>query len=263
MMGAGSQDVPADWARVPDEVFVTARTVTLEALGATDIPRRRDVASVSERIGEYYDPETNYAGATFLDVEPHDPNVFTVSDLYAVTLLSVDVDALSTRRFIEFGSHRKTLTERLSAIPPDANLLEADSDMLSAMADLHQAVRSALAPRGKEATSRKWVTAAKLCTRKRPDLFPVRDSVVCQLLGIQGYGNYEVDYQVFRHLIQDDGIRELLTQTVALTAQENPRARLDASLLRVLDVALWTYALWRILDDEPPDTHESPGPGSP
>ena len=71
---------------------------------------------------------------------------------------------------------------------------------LLAMAELHHALKRALSP--PEVTKpNPWVTDSKLCARKRPDLFPVRDSVVCAYLGlIDPKGNYEVDWQVFLHV---------------------------------------------------------------
>jgi len=84
-----------------------------------------------------------------------------------------------------------------------------------------------------------------LTARKRPDLFPVRDSVVCGYLGLDKgrKQNYEVDWQVFRRLLQDDGVRSQLDAVVDEAAR---RPGVDVGFvngrLRHLDVVLWMHA---------------------
>ncbi len=122
----------------------------------------------------------------------------------------------------------------------DANLSLADAASLEAMAAFHRALKPALSAT-ESATANPCVTVSKLSARKRPDLFPVRDSVVCALLGIGK--NYEVDWQVYRRLLQDDDIRRSLDQIVDNAAAipgvdvGSPTAR-----LRHLDVVLWMHA---------------------
>lgn len=88
-----------------------------------------------------------------------------------------------------------------------------------------------------------------------PDLFPVGDNVVCTALGLIGPGkpggSWRIDWQVYRRLIVDDDIHGAI-----ITAQDGLNAR-DRSLygreqdeLRVLDTALWTYEIWRIVADK-------------
>jgi hypothetical protein len=207
-----------------------AGLMALEALdGAT---RAGDsVAPAVERLGVYYDPEGNYAGQTYLGIEPHDPGWFTVADLYAVTLLRVDIDALATRRFTEPGPARARLTELLGDVPADVELADADASILAAMAALHDEVKRTLAPRGKESTSSKWVTAAKLCARKRPNLFPVRDSVIREQLGIDRFKNDEVDYQVFRGLMRDQEVQQALSTLIDRVSRKYPERPIDTCRL--------------------------------
>jgi Family of unknown function (DUF6308) len=89
-----------------------------------------------------------------------------------------------------------------------------------------------------------WVTASKLCARKRPDLFPVRDNVVCGYLGILRAGGYQVDWQVFRHLIQSREVVSRLDELVS-EAQADPDVNVGSvnNRLRHLDVVLWMHAL--------------------
>ncbi|MBC9820523.1 DUF6308 family protein [Terrabacter sp. MAHUQ-38] len=83
--------------------------------------------------------------------------------------------------------------------------------------------------------------ASKFCARKRPDLFPVRDRVVCRLLGIERSGNARVDWMVFRHLISDPDVRQAIHAVVGeLEREGDDRVELDTEPLRLLDAALWT-----------------------
>ena len=95
-------------------------------------------------------------------------------------------------------------------------------------------------------TKNPWVTASKLCARKRPDLFPVRDSVVCELLELSGLRqtqNYEVDWQVYRRIIQDDHVRAKLDAIVEEAgARDGVNIGHPNRRLRHLDVALWMHA---------------------
>jgi len=88
------------------------------------------------------------------------------------------------------------------------------------------------------------VTASILCARKRPYLFPVRDSVVRDFLGLTQYGNYQVDWQVFRAMLGDTTIVRACDTAVAAAYEEagDRRLAVDRDRLRVLDAALWTYA---------------------
>jgi hypothetical protein len=84
-----------------------------------------------------------------------------------------------------------------------------------------------------------------LCARKRPALFPVRDRLVCELLGLSAFKNYQVDWQVFRHLMRDQQIVAAIdAMLVAVEATHTDRLVLDQPHLRLLDAAIWTYAKW-------------------
>ncbi|WP_255632945.1 DUF6308 family protein [Actinotalea sp. Marseille-Q4924] len=116
-----------------------------------------------------------------------------------------------------------------------------------AMERLYLAVRDALSEPGVKSRNQ-WVTASKLCARKRYDLFPVRDSVVCTYLGLipskgKGRGNYQIDYQVYRALIGNREVIERIDDLVDRLRDGVPgrEVRLDGGRLRLLDAALWTW----------------------
>ena len=229
--------VPDGWEEMSEALFQHAYEATWAAL-------RHE--RVVERVAAYYSRERDFAGATFLAVGPVEPHRFTTGDLLALTMLQVQASPAVVRRLTEPSRTRAVLERMLSHehLPADSDLALADTATLVDMAALHGAVKQALSAT-ESPDANPWVTASKLTARKRPDLFPVRDSVVSGHLGLNtgGKQNYEVDWQVFRRLLQDDGIRAGLDQVVDEAARRpgvvvgSPNRR-----LRHLDVVLWMHA---------------------
>lgn len=118
------------------------------------------------------------------------------------------------------------------------------SPVLAAMEGLYEAVKQALSADTVK-NPNAWVTASKLCARKRPDLFPVRDKEVCDYLGLTQLQNYQVDWQVFRYLMGDrDIVAAIDMMGKAVTAvADGRRLQADHSRLRLLDAAIWTYVM--------------------
>jgi hypothetical protein len=227
---------PTDWTPATPRQLEQAKELVWLALNAE--------ATVGH-LETYYRRDGNYAGATFIDLDPVDPYSFTAADLLSLNLLSVAAQPVAVRRLLEPSRERGHLVRLLSEekLPLDADLAMADADQLLAMAQLHEALKQALSP-AEVKNPNPWVTASKLCARKRPDLFPVRDNVVCKHLGlIESRGNYEVDWQVFRHVIQDNAIRRQLD---AIVDEAAGRPGVDVGhpnrRLRHLDVVLWMHA---------------------
>lgn len=227
---------PSGWSATTEAQLERAMDRVWEALN--------DEAAVG-RLESYYRRDGNYAGATFIDLDPVDPYSFTPADLLSLNLLSVAAQPVAVRRLLEPSRQRGHLLRLLSEenLPLDADLAMADTDQLLAMAELHRALKNALSPADVK-NPNPWVTASKLCARKRPDLFPVRDNVVCKYLGlIDPKGDYQVDWQVFRHVIQNNAIRRRLDDLVDEASQRpgvdvgHPNRR-----LRHLDVVLWMHA---------------------
>jgi hypothetical protein len=227
---------PDKWNRATESQLERAEAQVWKAL---------DDEAVVDHVERNYRRGGNYAGATFIDLDPVDPYSFTPADLLSLNLLSVAAQPVAVRRLLEPSRERGHLVRLLSEenLPLDADLAIADTDQLLAMANLHQALKRALSPPDVKKPN-PWVTASKLCARKRPDLFPVRDNVVCRYLGLLDQkGNYEVDWQVFRHVIQDNAIRRRLDEIVDEASQRpgvdvgHPNRR-----LRHLDVILWMHA---------------------
>ncbi|WP_147066975.1 DUF6308 family protein [Knoellia locipacati] len=196
-------------------------------------------------MAAYYRRESNYAGATFSELNPNDPFSIGGSDLLAVHLLSVDIPQIAVRRLTEPCPTSTHLNRLLAsnALAVDLNLQTAGPETLDAMSEFYDGVKAALRPVAAK-TSDAWVTASKLCARKRPDLFPIRDKRVRQLLGTWELRSYAADWQVFCHLLSDNELMAALRDIVDEAAGMDGVSVGDPNgMLRHLDVALWTSTL--------------------
>lgn len=235
-------DLPADWAPLADEVL---RTVTEQAVFA--LTR----SAAIDDLARYYDRSGSYAGTLFLDVRPNDPCSIEAADLYAVTTLSMKLDARHGRLLLDEGDGRAGVQQQLRDL--DASLTITDLERadggstvtLARMYALHSRFRDLL-----PGDSSRWVTAAKLCARKRPQLFPVRDNLVCEYLSAgrplkrgDGWpGDFSVDIQAYAYLMTNpEVIASLGEMRKELTGTS--KVRLDEQDLRLLDCALWMAAL--------------------
>lgn len=159
-----------------------------------------------------------------------------------MTTLSVDIPVLAVRRFLENDDLKSSIGDTLRALPQRALEETVESDLI-AMAAFYDLVKISLAKADAQ-SSNPWVTSSKIAARKRPDLFPVRDNVVCKFLGIDRLGDRVKDWVVFRELMRDETIRAELERAVAEAKDLNTdgRAVFDMEPLRLLDVVLWTAA---------------------
>lgn len=211
---------------------------TLEAL--------QSVACVN-RLSNYYDRGSAYAGTLFLDVEPNNPDLIEPSDLYAITTLSMELDPRHGRLLLDAGDVREGVRRELRAIPANVPIQHLDAapdgaaETLQRTWELHCRFRRLLGE-----NSNWWVFAAKLAARKRPYLFPVRDNLVCQYLR-GGHplrrdngrpGNFSIDMQVYAYLMTDSEVRSKLTDLNTALVERGIRG--DSIELRLLDAALWT-----------------------
>lgn len=222
-----------EFPSVKNAILDFARTQTLTALQDSGTPKR---------LAEFYDPEGNYAGATFTQLEPREPNRITGTDLLATGTLSVTTPPRAVRRFLEEPQTMSELSRLLEALPA-VKLEETTAQDFGAMSEFYDLVKESLAKAGTKFPNA-WVTASKIAARKRPELFPVRDSKVCELLGIQKLGDREKDWYVFRELMLDSEIQGLLSglpEQVQTAAGEAP-LRLEPAPLRLLDAVLWRFA---------------------
>ena len=227
--------LPADWPVLDQAVLDRAVATSLQALST------ETADPAHERLVRYYDRDSKNAATTFLDLPPRKRRGISAGDILATSLLDEAFDPAAVRRLLEPGPVRTEVTTALRALP-DAMLATADTDALEAMGAFYRTVLAAVTPPGKRREDH-WVVASKLCARKRPNLFPIRDDGVRELFGTTDLDDHRADWQVFRHVIGNHdvvhAIDQMLAATLALT--EGTETRIDQSRLRLLDVALWTY----------------------
>jgi len=236
--GPSRVDAPDDWPELDPGVRERAIAQALEALSGESHsgPVRRLVA--------YYAVDGDYAGASFATLPPVEPQTITATDLHATSLLSVDVGPGATRRLLGSSPERDRAVAALGQLP-DINLADAGAETLTSMEEFYRWVKSALSsPAARDPNP--WVTASKLCARKRPRLFPVRDRNVSTFLGVLKLNDFRMDWLVFRDLVRRPEVaHELALLPARVQGAAGERAVvIDESPLRLLDAALWTHTVW-------------------
>lgn len=233
--------LPEGWVPAADEVLATAREQTLAAVTGD---------ASCERLARYYDRNGSYAGTLFIDAEPNDSFDIGAADLYAVTTLSMDLNARQGRLLLDVGDVRAGVLRQLRNLDPSLPITDLEhgqggsAETLQRMYELHHRFRTLLADEGN-----RWVFAAKLCARKRPRLFPVRDNLVCTYLSAgrplksgDGWpGDFSVDIQVYAYLTTLPQVRSALSWLRAELTDKRG-VQLDDGDLRLLDSALWMTA---------------------
>lgn len=167
-------------------------------------------------VAAYFN-EPGFAGMTFSDLGLNPPCEFTADDLIAVALLDITWRPQVVRVLLQ--THKDQLADLLAEIPTDVDLWEA-SDVTMKAVDILWDVLTSIEGIG-------TASATKLLARKRPRLCPISDSIVIKAVDTPGR-----TWDVLRHLLQDSGAR---ADVEAL----RPIAAAGASLLRILDVAVW------------------------
>lgn len=173
-------------------------------------------AGLGRAVAAYF-REPCFAGMTFTDLGRNPPAEIIADDLLAVALLDITWRPQVVR--ILLGRGGQELARMLAGIAPDTDLWDA-ADGIRQRIDLLWEALTAIEGIG-------TASAAKLLARKRPRLCPVSDSAVIKAVAVPGR-----TWDVLRCLLQDPAAR---AQVEAL----RPAAAAGASLLRILDVALW------------------------
>lgn len=149
---------------------------------------------------------------------------FTAEDLLAVRMLSVTVPARAAVRLLD--TEAGWFHQLLADVPSDVALWEASDEHLGAADRLWRAVED-LHKVG-------WVTAGKLCARKRPLLVPIYDAVVKDALGPDDMGFWAS----LRDALAPGGKPGPIVEELA-GIRDAAGVGEDISLLRILDVAIW------------------------
>jgi hypothetical protein len=172
---------------------------------------------VRPAVAAYFDPAEGFAGMTFSTLGDNPPDQFTAADLLAVSLLDISWRPDVVRRLL--GGDRQELAGLLAGISTEVDLWQATDADLATVDRLWDALL--------DIPGVGTASAAKLLARKRPRLCPITDKVVIRAAGLPG-----LTWEVLRCLLQDPEAR------AGIEALRPPEAA-GASLLRILDVAIW------------------------
>jgi hypothetical protein len=176
-------------------------------------------------VAAYFGPDEIFPGLTFTCLGSNPRDTVTGDDLLAVSLLDIawrpDVvrQLLGTGTGAGTGAAAGNISRLLAAIRSDIDLWEASDEDLAAVDPLWDVLL--------RMPGIGTATASKLLARKRPRLCPVSDKVVIQAVGVPGW-----TWEALRCLLQDPAAR------ADVEALRPPSAD-AASLLRILDVAIW------------------------
>ncbi|MEJ7647714.1 MAG: DUF6308 family protein [Nakamurella sp.] len=169
-----------------------------------------------------------FDGATFDTWDPsgnraEDTDRFTSDDFTALPFLSIDPEARTLKSLL--GADADRASALLADLPRDLAFYDADIDWLynGAPTELWKLVRRSAGP----------TTVSKLMARKRPLLFPIRDSLVDRALGTTA----EAEWWRPLHALWNGNSGALQTRINAVRST----AGVDADLpsLRVFDVIAW------------------------
>jgi hypothetical protein len=175
------------------------------------------VPGLDQAMAAYFDPAEGFAGMSFCTLGHNPPGAVTADDLLAVSLLDIAWRPEAVRQLL--GHEAGRVSDMLSAIPPDLDLWAASDAEVATVDPLWDALL--------EMPGVGTATASKLLARKRPRLCPATDKVVIRAAGLPGQ-----TWEVLRFLLRDPSARD------GLEALRPPDAA-GASLLRLLDVAIW------------------------
>jgi hypothetical protein len=154
---------------------------------------------------------------TFSDLGQNPSAEIVADDLLAVSLLDITWRPQVVR--ILLISHKQQLSRLLADIPRDLDLWNAGDDVLRHI-DVMWEVLTGIEGIG-------TASATKLLARKRPRLCPISDNLVIKAVDAPGR-----TWDVLGYLLREPAAR---AEVEAL----RPDVAAGASLLRILDVALW------------------------
>ncbi|MEU7922992.1 DUF6308 family protein [Micromonospora zamorensis] len=183
--------------------------------------RIRDVLAVpgvDRLVAAYFDSDGPFAGTLFDLLGENPSNVLTLDDLLATTLLDISWRPLTVRALLADGGH---VTAGLAAIPTNLDLWNAGPYALQSATALHQWLDQlpGVGP----------VIASKLLARKRPRLVPIHDDVVFRVLAPP----QNKFWVTLAAALTESALRQEIEGL-------RPAGGDSISLLRLLDVAIWT-----------------------
>jgi hypothetical protein len=176
-----------------------------------------ETSQLPELVGLYFRPDRPFAGRDFDHRGDNPPDRVIADDLLAASLLDVRWKPLEVRTLLD--DLTGSISDFLGKITPEATLWDAtDQELCAADGLWDKLVR---------VNGVKKAKASKLMARKRPRLAPITDEVVVKAIGAR-----RQTWPVLRHCLQDESFRDTILELHGEGSE-------DASVLRLLDVALW------------------------
>lgn len=172
-----------------------------------------------------------------------DPNVISGSDLIAVALLSIEIRAKSKSGITPAAAllleeRSGEVTALLERLDPSLALHELDEKQfmltLGGEDSPGQLLHGLMLDILRDKRGNKWVAAHKLLARKRPGLFPIRDKVVSDAVGL---GSRSAWWRPWWSALTGESGSDIVRGV------EEIRRAADAehlTVLRVLDILIWT-----------------------
>lgn len=193
------------------------------------------VGSLQQYFGLGKHEGRSYSGSRFErlgtpDAQPHE---FTPEDLLAPALLSVPVNGLTVRLFLEDEKFRREVRGLLETIPVTLDLSNPNdtqardqlTDRNSPLSELWKLIKTI-----KGVGS---VRVSKLLARKRPHLVPIYDKIVARGIGLDNDAEH---WNVMAALFNQGALRDRLNEL-----RFDAKVPKEVSLLRVLDVTIWMH----------------------
>ncbi|MEO8555153.1 MAG: DUF6308 family protein [Actinomycetota bacterium] len=168
---------------------------------------------------------------------PEVENQITSDDLLAVAAVNAAMPAVVTNQLLSEPLSGR-LTARLRQLATDVDLWDAEDEVLTVAAEAYEQIRSIhpiVSGYGEG-----WAAANKLLARKRPRLIPMYDAKVRRVANLAEGASW---WFSLRHAMHVDGEDNEIRYRVCAAMREADIGYV--SVLRGLDVILWSYAKWR------------------
>lgn len=209
-----------------------AHTVFLDALGPE---------SAAAAFVDYYSVDGRYPGSEFLELGPFDNYSITSGDLVAIAMLGVNLAPRAVRLLLHPGAARSEISGLLAeeSLSVDGDLRFATPQVLEIMAELHVLFTQVFTSEDSSPHDAHRCASA-LCTRKRPDLFPLTELRVLRQLGVASTRHERFDaWRLFGGLLDQGSVRDAI-DVAEDRARTNPRVRFEGCMrrLRHLDIAV-------------------------
>ncbi len=163
-------------------------------------------------------------------------NQITSEDVLALAAVNAAMPAAITNRLLSEPLSGR-LTVYLRQLATDIDLWDAEDEVLTVAAEAFEQIRSIqpiVAGYGEG-----WAAANKLLARKRPRLIPMYDAKVGRVANLAGGASWWLS---LRHAMHVDGEDNEVRYRVCAAMLEADIGYV--SVLRGLDVILWSYANW-------------------